>query len=175
MRLRLNHGVTARLPRTGLALVAALGVLALSACAGTIAMQPAPSAAAVDCAQVTVRLPDSIGGSKDSLGNPNSQELDRRETNAQATGAWGDPASVLLWCGVADPGPSTLPCVTIGGVDWIVDDADAPKYRFTTFGRVPAVSIVVDSDAVSGATAVSDLSTAVSVTQQVDACEAVTN
>lgn len=172
MSLRLNHSVTARLPRFVLALA---NVLALTACTAPVAMQPAPSAAAIDCAQVTVRLPDSIGGSKDSLGNPNSQELDRRETNAQATGAWGNPASVLLWCGVDQPAPSTLPCLTIGGVDWIVDDADAPKYRFTTFGRVPAVSIVVDSDAVSGATAVSDLSTAVSVTEQVDACEAVTN
>lgn len=163
---------TVRAARTGLAIAA---ILALSGCAGTVAMQPAPSAREVGCADVTVRLPSSIGGSKDSLGNPNSQPLDRRETNAQATGAWGDPATVLLWCGVDTPGPSPLPCVTINGVDWIVDDSQAPNYKFTTFGREPSVSVVIDSDKVSGSTAITDLSTAVSATKQVGACLSSTN
>lgn len=163
---------TVRTARAGLVVA---GVLALTGCAGTVAMQPAPSANAVGCADVTVRLPSSIGGSKDSLGNPNSQPLNRRDTNAQATGAWGEPATVLLWCGVDSPGPSTLPCVTINGVDWVVDDAQAPNYRFTTFGREPSVSVVVDADKVSGSTAITDLSNAVSATKQVDACLSSTN
>ena len=48
------------------------------------------------------RLPETVDG------------LERRETNAQATGAWGNPASVLLRCGVPTPGPtaSTTPAAS---------------------------------------------------------------
>lgn len=144
--------------------------LTLSGCAGTVPMTPAPDAKAVGCAEVTVRLPNELGGATDAQGNPNSVPLARRDTNAQATGAWGDPAAVLLWCGEDAPGPSTLPCVSINGVDWIVDDSAAPSYRFTTFGRTPTVSVVVDSDRASGSTVLADLSSAVSVTEQTDAC-----
>ncbi|MFM6974074.1 MAG: DUF3515 family protein [Agromyces sp.] len=148
----------------------AVAVLTLSGCAGTVPMTPAPNAKAIGCAEVTVRLPSELGGATDANGNPNSVPLERRETNAQATGAWGEPAAVLLWCGAEEPGPSTLPCVSVNNVDWIVDDSDAPKYRFTTFGRSPAVTVVVDSDRASGSTVLADLSAAVSVTEQSKAC-----
>lgn len=130
----------------------------LAGCAGTVAMTPAPDAKNVGCANVSVRLPDTVGN------------LPERATDAQATGAWGDPTAVLLWCGVAAPGPTTMPCVEVNGVDWIIDDSQAPKYRFTTFGRSPTVTVVLDNTKVSGTTAITDLSQAVSVTQQVDQC-----
>ncbi|MEO6199783.1 MAG: DUF3515 family protein, partial [Cryobacterium sp.] len=84
-----------------------------------------------------------------------------RETNAQGTGAWGDPSAVLLTCGVEVPGPTTLPCVSINGIDWIEDDSQAPLYRYTTFGRDPATELVVDSEKVSGSTVLVDLAGAV--------------
>lgn len=131
-------------------LSAVLG-LSLVGCAGQVPMEPATDANNPECANVTVRLPDLVADQK------------KRETNAQATGAWGTPASILLTCGVEVPGPTTLPCVSINDVDWIEDDSEAPLYRYTTYGRTPAVEVVIDSDAVSGTTTLVDLGSAVSV------------
>lgn len=112
-------------------------------------MTPAAGANDPLCADVTVRLPDSVDGQP------------RQWTDAQATGAWGNPSAVLLTCGVTPPGPSTLPCQTVNGVDWLIDDSEAPHYRFTTFGRTPAVEVYLDYDVVSGNAALQALSTAV--------------
>jgi hypothetical protein len=54
---------------------------------------------------------------------------------------------VLLTCGVEPPGPTTLGCQTVAGVDWIIDDSDAPRFRVTTYGRTPAVEIYLDTTA----------------------------
>lgn len=113
-----------------------LGV-ALTACAGTVSLEPAPEANDPLCAEVTAYLPDSVDGQQ------------RRWTDAQATGAWGDPTAVILTCGVPPLGPSELPCTTAGGVDWVIDDADAPNYRVTSFGRTPAVQLYLDTEIVS--------------------------
>lgn len=114
-------------------------------------MEPAVAANDPACADVMVRLPGSV----------DSQE--RRWTDAQATAAWGEPSSVLLTCGVASPGPSTLPCQTVDGVDWIIDDTEAPRYRVTTFGRTPAVEVYLDNEVVSSATVLERLSGAVAL------------
>ena len=105
--------------------------LLLSACAGIVPMTPAEDANNPLCAEVIVRLGDVAG-------------LPKRETNAQATGAWGDPASVLLTCGLEAPAPTTLPCVSVNSVDWIMDDAQKPLYIFTTYGRTPAVQVALE-------------------------------
>ncbi|MGC5222508.1 DUF3515 family protein [Micromonospora sp. DT81.3] len=132
-----------RLRSLALVLLAGVG---LTGCAGTVSMEPAENANATLCADVSVRLPDTVAG------------LQRRWTDAQSTGAWGDPAAVLLTCGVAPPGPTTLRCQTVAGVDWIIDESRAPKYLFTTYGRTPAVEVFVDYDAVSGGEALQALS-----------------
>ena len=83
---------------------------------------------------------------------------------AQATGAWQSDdgrTTVLLTCGLEPPAPSTLPCQTAGGVDWLIDDAEAPNYRFTTYGRTPAVEVYLDYDEVSARTVLDTLGTAV--------------
>ncbi|MEZ5191081.1 MAG: DUF3515 family protein, partial [Schumannella sp.] len=69
----------------------------LAACAPTVVMHPADDANNPDCAAVIVRLPDQVAG------------LDRRQTDAQSTAAWGDPDAVLLRCGVTVPAASELP------------------------------------------------------------------
>lgn len=98
-----------------------------------------------------MRLPDTVAG------------LTSRETDAQATAAWGQPAAVLLRCGVPDPGPTTLPCVTALGIDWVVDDSRKNAISYTTFGRDPAIQVVIDHTAVSDSTVLADLKAAVSV------------
>ena len=136
--------------RTGLMFSVVVAVFALSGCVAAVPMDPAPEANSPACAAVTVRLPDKVA------------DQAKRETHAQATGAWGDPAAVLLTCGLAKPGPTTMPCVTINNVDWIEDDSLKPLYTYTTFGREPAVQVAIDSNTVSGSTALVDLSGAVS-------------
>lgn len=127
-------------PRRSLAAASALLlVAALGGCAATVSMQPADDANDPACAAVSVRLPASIAGQE------------RRYTDAQATGAWGSPTSILLTCGVEPPGPSTLRCQSLNGVDWLVDESEAEddRYTFTTYGRDPAVQVYLDY-AVSG-------------------------
>ena len=111
----------------------------LAGCAGTVSMQPAAGSNDPACADVSVALPGTLDGQA------------RRWTDAQATAAWGDPAAVLLTCGLEPLGPPTLPCQTVNGVDWVIDETDAPKYRVTSFGRVPAVEVYLDNDVVSSA------------------------
>lgn len=127
-------------------------VLVLAGCAPTVALEPAADAASPLCAEVSVRLPDAIG------------ELAVRQTNAQATAAWGEPTAIILRCGVPAPAPTAeLPCVTVEGVDWLRDDADAPVYVFTTYGREPAVEVIVqDGETTSGLEALTEVADAVS-------------
>jgi hypothetical protein len=95
---------------------------------------------------------------------------DIRETNAQATAAWGDPASVLLRCGITPIGPTTLPCLSINGIDWVEDDSNAPNYRFVTYGRIPATEVIIDSNVVSGTSTLVDLTSAISRIPQTNKC-----
>ncbi len=136
--------------------LALLGLL--SGCAGTVALQPADAANHPACAEVMVRLPDVVA------------DLDRRSTNAQSTAAWGTPASVILRCGLPDTGPSALPCFSVDDVDWLRDDANDPNFAFLTYGRNPAVEVLIDSTAVSGTTVLSDLSIAVGTLEPLRVC-----
>lgn len=138
--------------------VAALG--GLTACAGDYPMDAAPNANDPACADVIVRLPDTVAG------------LDRRTTNAQSTGAWGSPASVLLYCGIVPSGPTTDECVSVNGVDWIIDPSQAPFYRFEAYGRNPGLQVVVDSEAVSGTDVLARLGSSVQVLPQERECVA---
>lgn len=117
---------------TGLLLTASL-----TACATTVSLQPAPDSNDPVCADVSVRLPATVDGEQ------------RRWTDAQATGAWGDPTAVILACGVTPPGPTEARCITVGGVDWVVDESEAPRYRVTTYGRTPAIEVFIDNEIVS--------------------------
>lgn len=122
-----------------LAALILVGAAGLAGCATTVALIPSPGANYPACAEVMVRLPSVVAGQE------------RRFTDAQSTAAWGDPASVILACGVEPIGPTTLPCQTVDDVDWVIDDADAPRYRVTTFNREPAVEVFLDNDVVSSA------------------------
>jgi hypothetical protein len=143
-------------------LLAAIALL-LSGCAPIVNLGAAEYSNDPLCAEVTVRLPAEIG------------ELQKRQTNAQATGAWGDPSSVLLRCGLEGVEVSTLPCVTAGDVDWLVDDSDAPNYRFISYARFPAVEVIVDSENASGVTALESLAQAVAQIPATKVCTEITN
>ncbi|MCU1425762.1 MAG: hypothetical protein JWM51_2053 [Microbacteriaceae bacterium] len=148
--------------KTKIRLIAAAVIIlgTLSGCARTVALNPAENASDTECADVVVRLPETVS------------DLPIKETNAQGTGAWGaDTSAVLLRCGVPVPDPtSTLPCVLVDEVYWLRDDADAPNYVFTTYGRDPAVEVIVDQETVSPGAALYDLANAVSFTTETGAC-----
>lgn len=148
---------------TRLALVpgtlAGLGTLALlSGCQSTVVIEPAPHATSAACADVMIRLPDAIG------------EFPNRKTSAQATDAWGDPTAVVLRCGMEPPAPTTDPCVQVDGVDWISLEENADSWRFLSYGRTPAVEVLVDPTRVSGANVLTAVSGAVSTLDKTGAC-----
>jgi hypothetical protein len=135
----------------------------LTGCAATVNLEAAPLANHALCAEVSVRYPDQIG------------DLNSRYTNAQATSAWGEPAVIIARCGLEPVEISALPCVTAGDVDWLVDETQAPNYRFISFARNPAVEVIVDSENASGVTALEALSLAVSKIPATSRCSAITN
>ena len=108
----------------------------LAACTPTIGVDAADDAANPACAPVMLALPDALAG-----------DLEKARTTSQATAAWGTGgAAVVLRCGVAPPGPSPH-CQRVespsGTVDWIVAADDDGTWRFTTYGREPAIEVVV--------------------------------
>jgi hypothetical protein len=123
--------------------------LSLSACSPTVSLEPAADANNPGCADVIVRLPDAVDGQE------------RRTTNAQSTAAWGNPATVILRCGIEPVEISTLPCVTANGVDWIIDESAKPSFRFISFGRTPALEVIVDSENAVGVNVLDSLAQAV--------------
>jgi hypothetical protein len=131
---------------------------ALTACTPTVSLSAAKDAANPACAEISVRLPETI------------DEQALRQTDAQATAAWGEPASVLLRCGVDSPGPTTDRCISISGVDWVEDASNEPIFRYTTYGRTPATEVIIDSEKASGTDALTDLSNVVAVLPSDGAC-----
>lgn len=116
------------------AVIAAFMIAAVGGCSPTIAVDAAPGAATPACGLILARTPTTLDG------------LPRRQTTSQATTAWGEPRSAItLRCGVEQPGPSTN-CVSIGddasSVDWISVQTET-GWRFTTYGRDPAVEVNV--------------------------------
>ncbi|MEO7721036.1 MAG: DUF3515 family protein [Pseudolysinimonas sp.] len=145
--------MTLRRTVIGAALVGAALASLLSGCSPIVALDPAPHANDPACADVIVRLPSTL------------ENLPRRETDAQATGAWGEPAVVLLRCGVTVPTASDLPCVqTDDGYQWLRDDSKAPSYVFTSYGRTPAIAVVIDQTKLSPGLALRDLESVVAYT-----------
>lgn len=93
--------------------LAAVGILALSGCSSAVTLDPAPDAANPDCAKAMVAMPDTLAGQS------------QRETTAQATTAYGDPASIIVKCGARVKEPVMDPCVRVNGVDWTIRKDDA--------------------------------------------------
>ena len=135
---------------TTLAVLLLPAILLLSSCAAIVPLEPADDAVNPSCAEVSVHLPESVAN------------LDSRETNAQATGAWGEPASIILRCGVPVPPPTAeFACVPVDGIEWLRDDSNDPTFVFTTYGRDPAVEVIIDGTVASGLEVLTDLSDAV--------------
>ncbi len=139
-------------------------LLVLAGCAPVVALRPAADAINPQCAAVIVALPATVA------------VLPARQTDAQGTAAWGTPVGVVLHCGVPVPAPTaTLPCITVRGVDWLRDDKDIANSIFTTYGRDPAIEVVIDGNRASGLATLTDLTFAVTNIPPTRACIAPQN
>jgi hypothetical protein len=116
---------------------AVLLIVAVGGCARTIGVEVAPDAADPKCAEIMLAVPDELGPDLPKLG-----------TDAQATAAWGEPGgAVTMRCGVDRIGPSA-DCQHVDSgdgtaVDWIVTTDDEGTWSFVTYGREPAVEVIV--------------------------------
>jgi uncharacterized protein YceK len=138
-------------------------VLVLSGCAPVVPLEPAEQANNPECAEIIVRLPDELAG------------LAERRVNAQSTAAWGEPAAVILRCGLEPVEVSALPCVTATDIDWLVDESEAPSYRFISYARSPATEVIIDSTTVAGVTVLDELAASIGVLDATKRCTEVTN
>ena len=140
---------TLRLRFTAVTVASVAGLLALSGCASIANVQPADDAGNPLCAEMMVVLPPEIS------------DQQKRQTNSQATAVWGDPAQLVLRCGVTPPPPSTDPCVSVNGVDWLAKEGDE-AWTLTTYGRIPATELVFDPNVIPSSTVLATLSSAAS-------------
>jgi hypothetical protein len=138
-----------------------LAVLAAAATAAVLLLRHTPVEVTVPagggdpaCADMATRLPERLltqGRVDPSVSSP-------------AVAAWGDPA--IIWrCGVTPPGPTTEHCITVNGVDWVVTTLDDGT-GFVTYGRVPAVQVLVPRRYEPETFALTGLTSAVTVVPQ---------
>lgn len=148
--------------RSPVAVAAALAAVlggTLTGCSATVALSPAAEFANdPGCAEVIARIyqptPLAIG------------DYGLRTTDAQGTAAWGTPTVALLYCGVPVPEVSDLDCIEYNGIFWLREVVDA-GYAFTTYGRDPAIRLIVDDEIVGGpGVALDELSAAVAYLPQ---------
>lgn len=62
-------------------------------------------------------------------------------SSSPSVAAWGDPA-IIARCGLAPLAPTTLSCVTVDGVDWVVRSLSDGSAA-TTYGTDPAIEVLV--------------------------------
>jgi hypothetical protein len=113
----------------GLLVIGGAGVL--SSCGSAVEVRPPAHAAA--CEPATDRWPTTVAR-RDRV----EVDVDGDDRDAAA---WGDPA-VIATCGWPALGPTEDECLDVDGVYWVVDRLD-DGVRFTTFGRDPAIEVLV--------------------------------
>lgn len=136
-------------PRAVPAVVLALALL-LAGCTRPVEVEPGEYAADPVCGQVIVALPQELNGQSHT------------PTTAQATVAWGTDSPIVLRCGVEPPPPSDERCIAVTSpagveIDWLAPEGDSeliPKHAqvdtgawtFITYGRTPAIELVIPAE-----------------------------
>ena len=108
-----------------------VGVMA--ACSSSIEVVAPAEAGSRACRSAAAHWPKTVGG----------QPLRPTSSSSDAVRAWGDPA-IIARCGLAPIGPTTDQCLSVSGVDWVAHQL-TDGVRFTTYGRSPAIEILVPS------------------------------
>ncbi|MFF2998901.1 DUF3515 family protein [Streptomyces sp. NPDC057950] len=117
------------------ALVAGGVLVAREVTSPVFALEQGPLADTPECARIAGNYPSSLAGNE------------RDRVSYEGLAAWGRGA-VELRCGLYPPAPTTDMCVTVDGVDWVLEEAqsrDGRKY-LVTYGRRPAVEVSISDD-----------------------------
>lgn len=131
--------------------------VALAGCSAPVDIAAAEDAANPDCAHTMIAMPDELAG------------LKKRKTNAQATAAWGEPAQIVLRCGVPEPGPTAGLCVGANGVDWLTLEGE-PNWTLVSYGRNPAVEVIFNPNEISSSAVMTELAKPVSMIEATKSC-----
>ena len=124
-----------------------------------VSVEPGPYADNPRCSDVISRAPETV------------LHKQRDDVTGDGVAAWGDGSDTLR-CGVTPPRPTTNLCVTVNGVDWVLDEGRAQKdvQVLTTYGRDPAVEMTVEGDGAKGGDAAVDVNRAVRSIPQKSKC-----
>nr|WP_270888663.1 DUF3515 family protein [Pedococcus sp. 5OH_020] len=98
-------------------------------------MRVSPPPHAKECEPATAKWPATVGG---RAARPVTVKAPAVRTDAAA---WGDPA-IIATCGWPALGPTEQECLAVDGVDWVAEPL-SDGVRFTTFGRTPALEVLV--------------------------------
>ncbi|GAA1347828.1 DUF3515 family protein [Falsarthrobacter nasiphocae] len=151
-----------RLRHVTLALLAALP---LTGCASAVVTTAAPAANNPLCASAMLKTPETISG------------RDRRDTTSQGNTAYGDPADIVVRCGVDAPGPTSQKCLAVDGVDWLVVEEQHPgqspshTWRATTYGTEPTLEVVFNADTMPSSDVLPTLSAAAGALEKKRSCQ----
>jgi hypothetical protein len=128
---RLTAARPLRTTTTGLLVLGVAGGL-LSGCSSVVHVTPPEHAAG--CESATAKWPAKVA-------NQETRAVDPNGGDENAARAWGDPA-VIATCGWPALGPTDMECLDVDGVYWVVEPL-SDGVKFTTFGREPAIQVLV--------------------------------
>ncbi|MGO4340729.1 hypothetical protein [Pedococcus sp. 2YAF34] len=122
-------------------IVAAAGLLLLGVAGGVLyavrhhGVEVAAPPHRADCEVAMPLMPSTVGGqaASDAFVAERGDPRDIR--------VWGDPA-IIATCGWPPLGPTPDQCLDVDGVDWVAEPL-SDGVRFTTFGRDPAIEVLV--------------------------------
>jgi Protein of unknown function (DUF3515) len=120
-----------RTTATGL-LVLGVGGGLLSGCSSVVEVTPPQHA--TQCEPATARWPHRVAGQS-------PRAVSKSGNRPGDAMAWGDPP-IIATCGWPALGPTDKECLEVDGVDWVVEPL-SDGVRFTTFGRAPAIEVLV--------------------------------
>jgi hypothetical protein len=104
----------------------------LSGCSSVQVAVPVYAGSAA-CRTASAHWPKTVGG----------QPLAPTSSSSGAVRAWGKPA-IIARCGLPAIGPTTDTCLNVSGIDWVAHQL-TDGVRFTTYGRSPAIEVLVPS------------------------------
>ncbi|GAA4108888.1 hypothetical protein GCM10022415_01730 [Knoellia locipacati] len=111
----------------------ATAVVLVSGCSSAVEIAPTPLAGGEVCRAVASAWPADVG------------DHARREVSDPSAGAaYGDPA-IIARCGAPALGPTTDDCIEVDGLGWVAQPL-SDGTRFTTFGRDPAIEVLIPRD-----------------------------
>ncbi|CAN5611774.1 hypothetical protein BH23ACT6_BH23ACT6_15340 [soil metagenome] len=111
---------------------AVLVSVAAAGCSSAVRVAPFDGADDIPaCGQVAEMWPTTVGGQNSRV----------TAADSDTVAAWGDPA-IIARCGATVPEPTTSQCLDIADVDWVAQQLD-DGVSFTTYGRDPAIQVLV--------------------------------